>query len=134
MAPTTKIVLRFPASVADKPMIYYLVKDFGLMVNIIKANINPHKEGTMVLELSGRRYQEGVEYLRRQGVIVQPLSEQIVRNENLCIHCGACTAICPAGALYFNRPSMEVSFDGDACVVCQLCTRACPVRAMEVSF
>lgn len=134
MAPTSKIVLRFPASIADKPMIYYLVKDFGLMVNIIKANINPHKEGTMVLELSGGRYQEGIEYLRRQGVVVQLLSEQIVRNEHRCIHCGACTAICPAGALYIDRPSMEVRFDDDACVVCQLCTRACPVRAMEVSF
>lgn len=134
MAPTSKIVLRFPAVIADKPIIYRLVKDFGLMINILKANINPHKEGTMVLELSGERYQEGIEYLRGQGVIVQLLSEQIVRNESRCIHCGACTAICPAGALYIERPSMEVCFDGDACVVCQLCTRACPVRAMEVSF
>lgn len=131
MAPS-KVVLRFPAAISDKPIIFHLVKDYDLMINILKANINPHKEGTMVLDVVGEKAVEGLEFLRRQGVVVQPLTEDIVRNEEQCTHCGACTAICPSGALYMDRPAMLVRFDSEACVVCQLCVRACPVRAMEV--
>ena len=88
----------------------------------------------MVLEITGDHCVEGLEYLRGQGVIVQALTEEINRNEDKCTSCGACTAICPSGALYLERPSMEVHFDSDNCVVCHLCVRACPVRAMEVKF
>lgn len=133
MAPS-KIVLRFPAAIADKPIIFHLVKDYDLMINILKANINPHKEGTMVLELEGARFDEGIAFLRDQGVGVQPLTEEIVWNEERCTHCGACTAICPTQALYLERPSMRVRFDSEACVVCQFCVRACPMHAMEVRF
>ncbi|MEW6182285.1 MAG: NIL domain-containing protein [Bacillota bacterium] len=133
MAPS-KVVLRFPASIADTPIIYHLVKDYDLMVNILKANINPHKEGTMILEFHGEKADQGLSFLRDQGIVVQPLTEEIVWNEERCSHCGACTAICPSGALYLERPSMLVRFDSEACVVCQLCVRACPMRAMEVRF
>jgi ferredoxin len=133
MAPS-KVVLRFPAAIADKPIIFRLVKDYDLMINILKANINPHKEGTMVLDVTGAKTEEGLKFLRQQGVGVQPLTEEVVRNEERCTHCGACTAICPTGALYIERPSMLVRFDSEACVVCQLCVRACPMKAMEVRF
>lgn len=129
-----KVVLRFGASISDKPMIYRLVKDYDLVINILKANVNPQKEGTMVLEITGDRYADGLIYLKDQGVNVQYLTEEINRNEDICTSCGACTAICPSGALYIERPSMEVRFESDNCVICHLCVRACPVRAMEVSF
>ena len=129
-----KIVLRFGPDISDKPVIYRLVKDYDLMVNIVKANVNPQKEGTMVLELTGEQYDLGLDYLRSCGVVVQDLTQEIVRNEEKCTSCGACTAICPTGALYMERPSMEVYFKEDNCIVCQLCTKACPMRAMEVQF
>ncbi|MEW6274459.1 MAG: NIL domain-containing protein [Bacillota bacterium] len=133
MAPK-RIFLRFSADKSDQPIIYRLVKDYDLIINILKANVNPQKEGTMVLEITGERYNEGLDYLRRQGVTVQPLIEGITRNEERCTMCGACTAICPTGALYMERPGMEVHFKEDNCIVCQLCTKACPMRAMEVQF
>jgi len=129
-----KIILRFDANVSDKPIIYRLVKDYDLVINILKANVNPSKEGTMVLEISGEKYNEGLEYLKKQGVRAQPLAEEVFRNENKCTVCGACTDICPSGALYLERPSMEVKFDSDNCIVCQACVKVCPVRAMEVRF
>ncbi|WP_066634547.1 NIL domain-containing protein [Desulfolucanica intricata] len=129
-----KIVLRFTKTLSEKPIIYYLVKDYDLVVNIVKANINPHKEGMLILELSGEKYEQGLDYLRSQGVTVQPLTQEIIRNEERCSSCGACTAICPSGALYMERPNMEVKFDGDKCIVCQLCLKTCPLRAMEVRF
>ena len=129
-----KIILRFSADTADQPIIYRLVKDYDLIINILKANVNPCKEGTMVLEITGENYEDGLAYLRNKGVKVQPLAEEVFRNEERCNSCGACTGICPTGALSLERPSMEVKFDSDKCVVCQLCVKICPYRAMEVRF
>ena len=131
MAPE-KIVLRFGAETSDKPIIYHLAKDYDLIINIVKASINPHKEGTMVLELIGARYEEGIEFLRKQGISVNPLAQEIVRNEDKCTHCGACTVHCPTKAIYLERPSMKVNFKGDDCIVCMMCVQVCPVKAMEV--
>jgi len=130
-----KIVLKFPSGIVEKPLIYHLVKDYDLMVNILKANVNPSKEGSMVMELSGDspNYDQGLDFLRRQGVIVDRLSEGIVRNIDKCTHCGACTSICPSGALYISRPSMEVIFEDDKCVICGVCLKTCPVKALEPS-
>ncbi|MCF8009967.1 MAG: 4Fe-4S binding protein [Clostridiales bacterium] len=129
-----RIVLRFDESMADKPVISYLVSDYNLIINILKANVSPQKEGTLVLDILGEKYKEGLEYLKQQGVRVHALTEEIIRNEDKCINCGACTAICPSGALYIERPSMEVKFNSDECVVCHQCVKVCPYKAMEVHF
>ena len=127
-----RIVLRFGTDSTVKPIVYRLVKDFDLVVNILKADVNYQKEGTMVLEVTGDQSEEGLTYLRNLGISVQDLNQGIVRNEEKCVMCGACTGICPTGALYMERPSMEVRFDGDQCVVCKLCVKVCPMKAMEV--
>ncbi|MDQ7092688.1 NIL domain-containing protein [Desulfosporosinus sp. PR] len=127
-----RIVLRFGTDISVKPIVYRLVKDFDLVVNIVKADVNPQKEGTMVLEVTGEQSEQGLTYLRELGVSVQDLKQGIARIEEKCVMCGACTGVCPTGALYMERPSMEVHFDGDQCIVCMLCTKICPMRAMEV--
>ena len=127
-----RIVLRFGTDISVKPIVYRLVKDYDLVVNIVKADVNPQKEGTMILEVTGDQSEAGLNYLRNIGVSVQALNQEIVRNEDKCVMCGVCTGICPTGALYMERPSMEVRFDGDQCVFCQLCVKVCPMRAMEV--
>lgn len=134
MSSKKRIVLRFDANIADKPIIYRLVSDYDLVVNILKANVNPQKEGTMVMELTGEKYNEGLNYLTNEGVRVHTLTEDIIHNEEVCTSCGACTAICPSGALYLERPSMQVRFNTDKCLVCHICVRVCPVKAMEASF
>lgn len=134
--PLKKIVLRFPPQIVDKPLIFHLVKDYELMVNVLKANVNPYKEGFMVMELSGdpEKYEQGLDFLKDQGVRIDYLSEEIVRNIDRCTHCGACTSVCPSNALYISRPSMEVIFDDEKCVVCGVCLKTCPVKAIEVNF
>ncbi|OPY56099.1 MAG: pyuvate ferredoxin oxidoreductase subunit delta [Pelotomaculum sp. PtaU1.Bin035] len=129
-----KIILRFGKDISDKPIIFHLARDYNLVFNIIKANVNPNKEGTVVMELTGEKYDEGLDFLKSQGVRVQPLAEEVFRNRVKCTSCGACTTICPTGALYLERPSMEVMFDSDNCVLCQICLKVCPVKAMEVRF
>ena len=129
-----KILLRFGTEISVKPIVYRLVKDFDLIVNIVQANVNPQRQGTMVLEVNGERSEEGLNYLSELGVSVQSLDQGIIRNVDKCIVCGECTGVCPTGALYLERPSMEVRFDENECVVCQSCVKVCPVWAMEVSL
>ena len=90
----------------------------------------------MVLQLSGHKknFQRGVRYLKSIGIKVESIGQDIKRDEEICFQCGACTAVCPTGALYIQRPEMEVIFDTDKCSACELCVSACPARAMEVKF
>lgn len=128
--------LRFPKETVDKPIIYYLVKQFDVEFNILKADVLPQREGIMIIELKGTResVQESLTYLKDMGVKVERLSGKIRRDENRCFQCGACTGICPVGALSIDRPAMAVVFDAEKCTGCGLCVTGCPVRAMEVSF
>ena len=127
------LILRFPQTEVEKPIVCYLAKDFDLTFNILNAAILPRKEGILVLELSGTRnnFREGIKYLKSQGVQVQNASQEVKRIRNKCTHCGACTAVCPTGALAIDRPEMSVLFDQKKCSVCELCLLACPSRAME---
>lgn len=131
-----KIVLRFSPPLVDKPIIYRLVKDFDLVINILKADINPRQEGFVVLEISGdaENYNRGLEYLRGIGVEIASLSGTITWNKDRCLQCGACTSFCPVGALYLVRPEMEVRFDETKCIVCESCLDVCVARAVEVRF
>ena len=128
--------LRFPKKIVNEPIAVNLVKKFDLSFNILKATIYPRKEGFMVLHLSGHRknFQRGVRYLKGLGIKVENIGQDIKRDEEICFQCGACTAVCPTGALYSKRPEMEVIFDTDMCSACEMCVLACPARAMEVRF
>lgn len=128
--------LRFPKEVVNEPIAVNLVKKFDLTFNILKATIYPRKEGFAVLELSGHRknFQRGVQYLKSLGIKVESIGQDIKRNDEMCFQCGACTAVCPTGALHIKRPEMEVVFDSEKCSACELCVSACPARAMVVRF
>ncbi len=130
------IVLRFPREVVDKPIVTNLVRNYNLTFNILKATIFPRKEGLMVMELRGNKkdYDKGIEYLQRLGVKVDTIAQDVRRDEEICYQCGACTAVCPTGALEIERPSMRVVFNSNKCSACELCVKACPTRAMTVSF
>ena len=128
------LLLRFDKNTVEKPIVWHLVKDFDLTFNILKATILPRKEGILVMELTGHRtnFNKGIKFLEEQGVQIQTMGQDIKRNEKKCYHCGACTAVCPTGALSIKRPEMEVIFNKRKCSACELCVAACPPRAMEV--
>ncbi|MEN8189511.1 MAG: NIL domain-containing protein [Thermodesulfobacteriota bacterium] len=133
---TRIFILRFPKDTSDQPIIYRLVKQYDVQFNILKADILPQREGLMILELKGSKesVQQSLEYVKEFGVAVQRLAATVGRDDEKCFQCGACTGICPVGALALNRPSMEVVFSPDKCTGCGLCVPVCPVRAMEVSL
>lgn len=134
---TKKIVLHFPKEIGNKPVISNLIKKHQLSFNILKAQVNPEEEGLMVIEFSGKEedYNKGIEFLKKAGVKIQPLSKDIIRDEKLCTHCSACVAVCPTKALYIpDKKTMKVEFDNSKCIVCDACIDACPVKAMKVEF
>lgn len=128
------LILHFPKTEVQKPLVCQLAKDFDLTFTILKAEILPRKEGIMVLELFGGRkaFQDGVSFLKQHGIGINNAGKDVKRRKRRCTHCGACTAVCPTGALSIRRPEMEVVFDESKCSVCELCVGACPSRAMEV--
>ena len=136
MAVSKRIVLHFPKRLVDRPIVSRLVRDFDLEFNILKALVTPEEEGLLVLELSGEQeeYDKGIRYLAETGVKIQSLSQDVLRNEARCTHCGVCITICPSGAFELDPITRQVDFYNEKCVACGLCIKACPPRAMEVHF
>jgi L-aspartate semialdehyde sulfurtransferase ferredoxin len=127
------VLLIFKSSVMYKPVIYRLARDFELVFNILEAKILPRKEGRLLLELRGEEelIDQGIKFLMDNQVVVELLKDRITRDEDLCIHCGACTGLCPTEALSLTGPDMRVSFDVNKCVACGICGLACPFGAMK---
>jgi ferredoxin len=130
------IVLNFKESSWDKPIVSSLSKDYNLTFNILKAQISPHKEGLLVLEVTGtdEDYKRGIEYLKSFDINISSLEKDVVRIEEKCIQCGVCTSMCPTKALDINRDTMEITFDVNKCIGCEACVKICPPRAMQVNL
>lgn len=129
-------LLRFPKDIIDQPIICNLVKKYDIEFNILKATILLQQEGVMVIEFRGHpaNVKKGTEYLEKQGVLVRSVAGGIRRDDEKCYQCGACTGICPTGALHLRRPDMAVLFEPEKCTACGLCVGVCPARAMAVSL
>ena len=136
MTVAKRIVLHFPRRLVDQPIVCQLVKEYNLEFNILKASITTDDEGLMVLELRGKQtdFDKGIGYLAKTGLEIQPLSQNVLRNEERCTHCGACVAICPADAFELDPVTRLVNFRDEKCLVCGICLTACPPRAMELHF
>lgn len=120
----------------DQPIMCRLAREFNIDFNILKASVTPKEEGLLVVELTGQAedYDRGQKYLEQTGVEIQLLSQDVVRNENRCTHCGACVVLCPTGALSIDSDSRMVKFDDAKCIACDICVTSCPPRAMEIRF
>jgi ferredoxin len=131
-----RVILRFKRNTIDKPIVFRLVKDYDLIFNILRANVSPKAESMMVMEIEGEEanFTRGMEYLKEANIGIEPIEQDIDRDEERCVHCGLCTSVCATEALDINRETMKVNFDYQKCVACELCVRVCPVKAMHVSF
>jgi ferredoxin len=130
------MVLRFKKNTWNQPIVCKLASEYGLSFNIVKAFILPRQEGRMVLELTGKEedYRRGIDYLKKCVVTVEPIERDITRDERLCIHCGACTGLCPTHSLAARQPDMKVGFDPALCIACGWCIKGCPTRAMQLKM
>lgn len=134
---TKKLLLRFPKCETEKPIVYQLVKDYNLMINIFAAKVTQDQEGFLVLDITGEDewIERGMEYVRSFGVIIQAVDSGIVRNIELCTHCGNCLSHCPTHALHVaDRTTMKVELNQSLCIACSACIVNCPFGACSSVF
>ncbi len=52
-------------------------------------------------------------------------------NKELCLGCGACTGVCPVGAIQLGEDG-KAEVDESLCIDCGACAAGCPVEAIEL--
>ena len=132
-----KLRLSYPKCAIDKPVVYHLVKDFNLMVNIFRANVSDEEEGYIALNVSGteEEIQDGIDFMKTLHVKVDEITKGLRWDKNRCTSCSNCTTHCPTGALSIvDRKTMTVGYDELLCVECLSCLNNCPFGACSVAY
>ena len=132
-----KVLLHFPRSEAEKPVVYHLVRDHNLMVNIFRAKVTPEEDGYLVLDIGGAEedIRRGMDYARSVGIQVDETSIGVTWDEERCTQCGNCLPHCPPRALHVAEAgSRRVAFDPGLCVECLACLQNCPFGACSSLF
>ncbi len=131
-----KFILTFPPTLIEEPITYNLIKNYDCRINILRATVRPKAEGRLVIELNGSRESvaAGLDYLKKIGIQVEPLAQEVHHIKERCSHCTACIPHCPTDALSVDREEMKVSFHGERCIICEACLPVCSYKAMEIRF
>ena len=74
-----RVHLTFPTALIQEPIVYRLVKDFDLVINIRRADVKAD-HGWMALELEGNEgaLERGVKWLKDRGVQVDPIERDVI--------------------------------------------------------
>jgi ABC-type methionine transport system ATPase subunit len=74
-----RVRLTFPPERIQEPIIYHLVKDFDIVINIRRADVKAD-HGWVVLELEGdeARLEQGIAWLKGKGVTVDPIEHDVI--------------------------------------------------------
>jgi ferredoxin len=134
---TKKMMLFFPKCECEKPIIYHLVKDHNLVVNVFRAKVTPEEEGYLVLDVTGTEgdIERGMDFVKTFNVTISYTNKGVIRDKEKCTHCGLCVAYCPTRALCItNDATREVLYNEDDCIECLACIRICPFGACVSTF
>ena len=118
------------------PVTYRLAKDFNVAANIIRAKVAPNQIGKLVVELLGDidQLDAAIEWMRSQHIHVSLGLGEIIIDEDVCVHCGLCTGVCPTEALAINPETYKLTFVQSRCIVCEQCIPTCPVQAISTNL
>jgi len=134
---TRKLMFFFPKCECEKPIIYHLVKDYHLVVNVFRAKVTPDAEGYLVLDLAGSEedIERALEYVRKFKVTISASTKGLRWDRALCTDCGACLTHCPTKALRVADPATrKICFEDDKCIECLACLKVCPFGACASVF
>jgi len=129
------LILKFTKKTWNKPVIHGLSQVSDLVFNILEAKVLPRQDAFVIMSLEGSEedFNKGLDYLRSANVIIEEVTENIRKDEDRCVHCGACTAVCPTDALFVDGADKKVVLDHDKCTACGNCVKVCTVQCIELS-
>ena len=71
--------LTFPASLVQEPILYRLVKDFDILINIRRADVKvDHGWVALEMEAPQETLERGVAWLKQRGVQVDPIERDVI--------------------------------------------------------
>lgn len=75
----TIVKLTFPQNLVKKPLTFQMAKKYDIMPNIRRAKVT-ETIGEIVLELEGKQenLDKGINFLKKEGVIVEPVVGDII--------------------------------------------------------
>ncbi|OPL08749.1 MAG: hypothetical protein AVO33_09235 [delta proteobacterium ML8_F1] len=132
----SKIMITFPAEHTGTPLTYRLIKDYDLIINILKADIGYNNIGHILYEIEGEAamISKTIADINQSGMHCEILDAIIEVDKNQCTDCGLCTAVCFTGALSIASPDWELAYNPQKCTGCDLCVPVCPSMAISKAF
>ena len=127
----------FPECETESPIVYRLVKDYDLIINIYRAKVTPEEEGYLVLDITGSQtnISRAISWLESLQIKVNETDKGVKWDKNRCVQCGTCVPHCPTEALSIpDRQTMEIQFNSDECIECLSCIKVCPFDAVKSIF
>jgi L-aspartate semialdehyde sulfurtransferase ferredoxin len=74
-----KVMLKYPEALIKEPVLFRMAREFDVMPNIRRARVT-ETIGEIVAELDGapEDLERGIQYLKQEGVLVEPVEGDIV--------------------------------------------------------
>lgn len=128
------VILRFTKKTWNQPVIHGLAQRTELVFNILEAKVLPRQDSYAIINLEGsdEDYQKGIEYLEECNILIEEVPDKVQRDEDSCVNCGVCTAVCPTDALHMEGPERKIELDRQKCVACGNCVNACTVQCIDL--
>ena len=124
-----KLMLHVAPGLVREPLIASVILETSALINIERASIDA-VSGEIVLEVLPEKCREVKDAFERRGVEVVLLEMPVIRDEDECVHCGACVSVCPTGTFRFEN--WLVVADSGKCIQCGACVTGCPQRALRL--
>jgi hypothetical protein len=74
-----RVRLTFPANLVQEPILYRLVKDFDILINIRRADVKAdHGWVALEMEADQETLERGVAWLKQRGVQIDPIERDVI--------------------------------------------------------
>jgi Na+-translocating ferredoxin:NAD+ oxidoreductase RNF subunit RnfB len=126
----TRVLLKFSEKLVQQPIITQIILELKIPIIIITAHVDS-KGGEVLAEVPSESLDAVLKAFRKHGVTVN-LPKLIELDQEKCLNCGSCVALCPVEAITLAE-DLSVKFNKDKCLgsTCSACVDACPARAIK---